>query len=225
MKLGSLYVLGGSLIASFLTTAPVSADTINFSQFGPPATSLPGTISGVTTGGVGVTLTSPNNSFETFVEASHALGAGTWEGTFPSGAPLLYDGSGSGGVELTFADPITSLTLAAQANAQGDFTETIDAFDGATLVNTITSGTIFNCADLSCEGTQAFLTVAAAAITGVTISTTNDDVGLALYGGAGANATPLPAALPLFASGLGALGMLGWRRRRRQARGSLLGAA
>jgi hypothetical protein len=26
--------------------------------------------------------------------------------------------------------------------------------------------------------------------------------------------TPLPAALPLFASGLGALGLLGWRRKR-----------
>jgi len=30
-------------------------------------------------------------------------------------------------------------------------------------------------------------------------------------------ATPLPAALPLFASGLGALGLLGWRRKRKAA--------
>jgi hypothetical protein len=30
-------------------------------------------------------------------------------------------------------------------------------------------------------------------------------------------ATPLPAALPLFATGLGALGLLGWRRRRKVA--------
>jgi hypothetical protein len=37
-------------------------------------------------------------------------------------------------------------------------------------------------------------------------------------------ATPLPAALPLFATGLGALGLLGWRRKRK-ARVSLLGAA
>jgi hypothetical protein len=36
-------------------------------------------------------------------------------------------------------------------------------------------------------------------------------------------ATPLPAALPLFATGLGALGLLGWRRKRK-ARVSLLGA-
>jgi hypothetical protein len=31
------------------------------------------------------------------------------------------------------------------------------------------------------------------------------------------SATPLPAALPLFAGGLGALGLLGWRRKRKQA--------
>jgi hypothetical protein len=29
--------------------------------------------------------------------------------------------------------------------------------------------------------------------------------------------TPLPAALPLFASGLGAMGLLGWRRKRKNA--------
>jgi hypothetical protein len=32
-----------------------------------------------------------------------------------------------------------------------------------------------------------------------------------------ATATPLPAALPLFATGLGALGLLGWRRKRKTA--------
>ena len=33
--------------------------------------------------------------------------------------------------------------------------------------------------------------------------------------GSGVNATPLPAALPLFASGLGAIGVVGWRRKKR----------
>ena len=32
-----------------------------------------------------------------------------------------------------------------------------------------------------------------------------------------ASATPLPAALPLFVSGLGALGLFGWRRKRKAA--------
>ena len=31
------------------------------------------------------------------------------------------------------------------------------------------------------------------------------------------NETPLPAALPLFATGLGVLGLIGWRRKRKQA--------
>ena len=37
------------------------------------------------------------------------------------------------------------------------------------------------------------------------------------YIGSIASATPLPAALPLFATGLGALGVLGWRRKRKNA--------
>jgi hypothetical protein len=40
---------------------------------------------------------------------------------------------------------------------------------------------------------------------------------VALINVADATATPLPAALPLFATGLGALGLLGWRRKRKNA--------
>jgi len=38
-----------------------------------------------------------------------------------------------------------------------------------------------------------------------------------LKGGQAETTTPLPAALPLFATGLGALGLLGWRRKRKVA--------
>jgi hypothetical protein len=37
------------------------------------------------------------------------------------------------------------------------------------------------------------------------------------FGNGSVAATPLPAALPLFATGLGALGLLGWRRKRKGA--------
>jgi hypothetical protein len=37
-------------------------------------------------------------------------------------------------------------------------------------------------------------------------------------------ATPLPAALPLFATGLGALGLLGWRRKRKGGTRSIVPA-
>jgi hypothetical protein len=43
---------------------------------------------------------------------------------------------------------------------------------------------------------------------------TSTDISLT---GTGIAATPLPAALPLFATGLGALGLLGWRRKRKNA--------
>jgi len=43
-----------------------------------------------------------------------------------------------------------------------------------------------------------------------------DDVSISERVGAPAE-TPLPAALPLFASGLGAMGLFGWRRRRKSA--------
>jgi len=39
-----------------------------------------------------------------------------------------------------------------------------------------------------------------------------------VIGVADVTATPLPAALPLFAGGLGALGLLGWRRKRNAAK-------
>jgi len=47
-----------------------------------------------------------------------------------------------------------------------------------------------------------------------------DNVLLSLFTGSSINrdqTTPLPAALPLFATGLGAMGLLGWRRKRKNA--------
>ena len=47
-----------------------------------------------------------------------------------------------------------------------------------------------------------------------TLSITLPD-GLSIVPGPGVSVIPLPAALPLFGTGLGALGLLGWRRKRR----------
>jgi fibro-slime domain-containing protein len=44
---------------------------------------------------------------------------------------------------------------------------------------------------------------------------TNADLMFSIVSGANVNATPLPAALPLFASGLGALGVAAWRRKKK----------
>jgi hypothetical protein len=44
-----------------------------------------------------------------------------------------------------------------------------------------------------------------------------DDPGFILLDDVSVNAVPLPAALPLFATGLGALGLLSWRRKQKSA--------
>jgi len=48
------------------------------------------------------------------------------------------------------------------------------------------------------------------------------DSGLTGTFAAATSATPLPAALPLFATGLGALGLFGWRRKRKNANRTLI---
>ena len=64
-------------------------------------------------------------------------------------------------------------------------------------------------------GTSAVLSFASTVFAGGT------DANPAAFGPAldnvSVSATPLPAALPLFATGLGALGLLGWRRKRKNA--------
>jgi hypothetical protein len=52
----------------------------------------------------------------------------------------------------------------------------------------------------------------------ITIALTQSSSGSIISGSGTFSAVPLPAALPLFATGLGGLGLLGWRRKRR-ARG------
>jgi len=60
----------------------------------------------------------------------------------------------------------------------------------------------------------------------ISITITNDEFSVDVFGtaGVGVSNTPLPAALPLFATGIGGLGLLG-RRRRRKAGTSLSEAA
>jgi hypothetical protein len=209
-----------SMLPAFAGASAARADTIDFSQFGAPGSTFASPLTGVTVGGIPVTLTSPNGTFGAYIQASHALGDGTWEGVFPAGSPLLFDGYGSGAVTLSFATALTSLTLAAQANNFGNYTETFQAFSGASLVDTV-SASLFNCADLSCQGPGGLLTLSfASGFDRVVVSTTNDEGGFALYGGAGAAPAAVPG--PVVGAGLPGLvmafgGLLAWRRRRSQA--------
>jgi hypothetical protein len=60
-----------------------------------------------------------------------------------------------------------------------------------------------------------------AAVTGTITSTSATTESISgTYTGNLTAATPIPAALPLFATGLSALGLFGWRRKRKPRRGA-----
>jgi hypothetical protein len=151
---------------------------------------------------------------------------------FPSGAPVsTWDGS----FTITF-DPTASGVVG--PSALDAFSSNLPAgygpFSYAQLNNNISVGdvcgpgkcgisagalaaVIFFSVDAS--GVPSALTTAAISTTSANFIDTKPTVTLVPT-----PATPLPATLPLFATGLGALGLLRWRRKRK-ARVSLLGAA
>jgi hypothetical protein len=85
MKMAKTLVASVAALAAFAGATAAQADTINFAQFGTDGTVLSSPITGTTTDGVSVTLTSPNGSFERLTEGSG------WIGIFPSGADAYVD--------------------------------------------------------------------------------------------------------------------------------------
>ena len=103
---------------------------------------------------------------------------------------------------------------------------TVTAFtdSGATLVDTIVYGGPSDPAHPD-KNVWYVVSPAIANITSIVFDDTGTgnvriddiDVTAATTRGGNDSSTPLPAALPLFGTGLGALGLLGWRRKRKQA--------
>jgi hypothetical protein len=118
-------------------------------------------------------------------------------------------------------NPLTSLVTTAGLSGTGSwttnanlttatFSETYDLTGASGDISVSMLATLWCNSGMNCN-----YSVGPVALTGDVTFTS--DSGVFLTAGATPGATPLPAALPLFATGLGALGLLDWRRKRKNA--------
>ena len=200
------YDVGTAGTAGFQSSAPVfgtgGVGLITFSG----GTSPGGFKSGVYAGSTSGVALSP-----------FALGLASQKPSTPLQEYLVAEGSG-GSVTVTYKTPQTILDI---VWGSADFAK------GYNLVvtaggNTITGAEIEAAAGLPSKDTGLYNV--AVELTGLSpfSSVTFSDSSLPAFefdiaAVSGVSKTPLPAALPLFAGGVGALGFFGWRRKRKTA--------
>jgi hypothetical protein len=137
----------------------------------------------------------------------------TWTITLPAGGWIIFTDQEISGdhfqifVNGAGATPTTNtLTPSGQAGLAGGFTS-VDNPNASSVGEDISAA-------LSDSNFSSGTFLLVAGLNTITA----DFLGTITFGDAsflvGANAVPLPAALPLFATGLGALGLIGWRRKR-----------
>src|SRR5229473_1657408 len=116
-------------------------DLVLWSQLGADAALLGSTFSATSLGGVTVagTLAGANSIISVVCAASPC----SWTGSSFSASDVLLwtsdsGSSGNGPITLTFGAPVTGAGAMIQANAPGQFTAQIQAFNGATLLGSFT---------------------------------------------------------------------------------------
>jgi hypothetical protein len=176
------------------------------------------TVNGTAAGNDGVAWIGPTNPFNiTAQDGSYALDLTGYS----NGAP--YAGVQQS-VATTSGDTY-ALTFYLGAEINGVGTYSIDACGGSTcqtfsvVISTATSGTPQNSwtletLDFTASGPSSVVSLLGTNSGGVQEYIGLDNVSLV---DTGVSATPLPAALPLFASGLAGMGLFGWRRKRKNA--------
>ena len=218
------------------TNAPASALTTFYSDFGPSDTyyqsggySVAGASAPTTYSAWGVQFTASSSGALTQIDLALTSNERAVTGNFePSGANVyLYnDVSGTPG-----SSQIGSWTVSAsgQFGSTNDTVVTIGTINGINLtsgaaywlviVPSDSSGTTFDVWNLNslsplATGNMAAYSDPTQIPSGGSVIT-RDLPAFDLLGNAAA--TPLPATLPLFATGLGGLGLLGWRKKRKAA--------
>jgi hypothetical protein len=209
----------GVALAALTIAAPAMADSINFAQYGAPGTGIGSGATGVTAGGDQFTISDVDQAgFSEYCEdkTRQCTNNGyTWAGEFYKGEVILFNNSAPSPVTIDFAHGLNSVTdLQAQANLYGAFTETLVAYSGNTIVDTVSAAWFNGVSNPPGEGTIPKLSVFGRDITSIEIYTTNDGAGFALGGVGGVNNVPEPGTLALFGAGL--LGLAGFASRRRK---------
>jgi hypothetical protein len=210
-------------VVPILGATPARASTIDWTIWSSNTT-------GTTTGGLGVTYAgelSGFNNIPSWMPVSTFSGGNVGNPPPQSGGIIQLVGGGSTVDTITFDNAVTNPVMAIWSLGQSGNTATFNfgqpfaiqsggpsaEYNGQAITSSgdIVSGTEGN-------GTIQFLG------TFTSISWTNP-TSENWYGfTVGAVHTPLPAALPLFATGLGAMGLLGWRRKRKKNAAALAAA-
>jgi hypothetical protein len=171
------------------------------------ALSFPGS-----SGSITATLTGPDLSINNTGNAG--------PGRFPTSGDQYLETS-SNGFTVTFSSAVVAF---------GFYGTDIGDFSGQLTITTANGGShLFNVANTidGNDGSLLFWGIIDTANPFTSVTFGNTAAGIDFFGfddmtvgdlqQVNPNPTPLPAALPLFAAGLGGLGLLGWRRKRRAA--------
>ena len=224
-----LSVLSIAAISAFATSAnaiPVEItsrallgenDSVDWSAFGPVDTLVPNgsTVTSVTGNTLTVSNTiEPATPFRVFQQVPPVV-TGFWNGNFAPLDAVLSPNGRPGDILIQFTTPVAGAGVQIQDGTLGiAFTTTLVVTDIHGVKTTFTESGVSNS---NADNSAIFLGVMDTVADIVSIDYSSSGTG----NGPGINkldiieTTPLPAALPLFASGLGALGLLGWRRKRK----------
>jgi hypothetical protein len=183
---------------------PASAASLTFNDVTFPGTGVPLSVTG-SNGNAFTFSAGPSSQFEAFKSGGI--------GSFPAGTYFLAPGLGNNTpIDVSFSSPVSSISIPVSSDRTGNspYTSTVKFFDGASLIDTITlSGNTLNPPEVfTFDGVTTSVDISTSANSPFGYT---QNIGPIAYD---LTTTPLPAALPLFAGGLGALGLFGWRKRK-----------